>query len=130
MQFSLLILGSPYSSQSVSTALRFAHAAVNAKHNLYRIFFYHDAVNCANTLITPPQDDINIPEQWQTLAHDHNIDLVVCIASALKRGVLDATEADRYEQPGHNLTAGFEISGLGQLVDASIHSDRVITFGP
>jgi tRNA 2-thiouridine synthesizing protein D len=130
MQFSLLILGSPYSSQSISTALRFANAAVEAKHNLYRIFFYHDAVNCANDLITPPQDDTNIPKQWQALARDHNVDLVVCIASALKRGILDATEADRYERPSHNLTEGFEISGLGQLIDASIKSDRVITFGP
>lgn len=130
MRFSLLILGAPYSSQSVSTALRFAQAAVDTGHSFYRIFFYHDAVNSGNSLITPPQDENDIPLQWQTLANDHNIDLVVCIASALKRGVLDAKEADRYEKDVHNLNDGFNISGLGQLVDASIESDRLITFGP
>ncbi len=130
MRFSLLILGAPYSSQSVSTALRFAQASIAAGHSLYRIFFYHDAVNSGNTLITPPQDESDIPHQWQALADDHDIDLVVCIASALKRGVLDEKEADRYEQSTHNLNKHFTISGLGQLVDASIESDRLITFGP
>ncbi|MFA7555070.1 MAG: sulfurtransferase complex subunit TusD [Spongiibacteraceae bacterium] len=130
MQLSLLILGSPYSSQSVATALRFANAAINSGHQLYRIFFYHDAVNCANALITPPQDEQNIPEQWQQLAKEHNVDLVICIASALKRGIINDTEAKRYDKQASNLAENFEISGLGQLVDATIHSDRLITFGP
>ena len=130
MQFSLLVLGSPYSSQSVSTALRFANAVIAGGHQLYRVFFYHDAVNSANTLITPPQDASHIPEQWQALAEQHQTDLVVCVASALKRGVLNPAEAERYEKPASNLSPGFDISGLGQLVDAAIQSDRLITFGP
>lgn len=130
MRFSLMILGAPYSSQSVATALRFTQAAVDAGHSFHRIFFYHDGVNSGNALITPPQDENNIPQQWQSLADKHGIDLVVCIASALKRGVLDKKEAERYEQTNHNLNNGFTISGLGQLVDASIESDRLITFGP
>ena len=130
MQLSLLVLGSPYSTQSTATALRFAKAAVNAGHNIFRVFFYHDAVNAAKQLITPPQDEANIPQQWQQLARDNHIDMVVCIASALRRGVLDETEADRYEKPSSNLAQGFDISGLGQLVEASIQSDRLVTFGP
>ena len=130
MRFSLLVLGAPYSSQSVSTALRFAQAAVNGGHSLYRIFFYHDAVNSGNALITPPQDENDIPSQWQALASEHDIDLVVCIASALKRGVIDPKEADRFEKASHNLAENFTISGLGQLVDATASSDRLITFGP
>jgi tRNA 2-thiouridine synthesizing protein D len=129
MQLSLLILGAPYSSQSVSTALRFANAALNTGHSLYRVFFYHDAVNCGNSLISPPQDEQNLPLEWQDLAKSHNIELIVCVSSALKRGVLDTTEAERYNKQHHNLSENFEISGLGQLVDASIHSDRIITFG-
>ena len=128
-KFSLLILGNPYSQQSVYTALRFAHAALEAGHSIYRVFLYHDGVNCGNALITPPQDEQNIPEQWTELAATHDIDIVVCVASALRRGILDKSEAERYEKTNHNLAEGFEISGLGQLVDASIVSDRVITFG-
>ncbi len=128
MKFSLLVLGSPYSSQSVSTALRFVQTAIAKGHSVYRVFFYHNGVNCGNQLITTPQDETDIPAQWSTLAAAHDIDLVVCVGSALRRGILDRTEAERYEQPAANLADNFEISGLGQLVEASIVSDRVITF--
>ncbi len=130
MIFSLLILGAPYSSQSVKTALRFANASIETGNSIYRIFFYHEAVNSGNELLTPPQDEIHIPNEWQAMARDNSIDLVVCIASALKRGVLDSTEADRYEKPASNLAPNFNLSGLGQLIDASVKSDRLITFGP
>jgi tRNA 2-thiouridine synthesizing protein D len=130
MQFSLLVLGSPYSSQSTATALRFANAVISSGNQLYRVFFYHDGVHSANELICPPQDELHIPEQWQQLAQTSKVDLVVCVGSALKRGILDTTEADRYEKHHHNLKPEFEISGLGQLVDAAIHSDRLVTFGP
>lgn len=130
MIFSLLILGAPYSSQSVKTALRFANASIDTGNSIYRIFFYHDSVSTGSALLTPPQDEIHIPNEWQTIAENNDIDLVVCIASALKRGVLDSTEANRYEKPASNLAAPFNLSGLGQLVDASIKSDRVVTFGP
>lgn len=130
MQFSLLVLGSPTSTQSATTALRFATAAIGAGHSIFRVFFYHDAVNVANELICPPQDEINISQQWQLLAQKNDIDMVVCVASALKRGILDTTEAERYDKPSANLNEGFDISGLGQLVEASISSDRIVTFGP
>lgn len=130
MKFSLLILGGPYTSQSINTALRFAKAAIENKHTIYRAFFYHDGIYAANSLITPPQDEANIPEQWAQLAKQHNIDLVVCVASALKRGVLNSQEAQRYEKKAHNLHDKFDISGLGQLVDAMTISDRMVSFGP
>ena len=130
MKYTLNILGAPYSTQSMSTALRFANALVKQGHQLYRVFFYHDAVNAGNSLITPPQDEINIPAQWQSLAEQHNIDLVVCIASALKRGVLNDSESSRYEKNSSNLAEGFDISGLGQLIEAIAESDRVVSFGP
>lgn len=130
MQFSLLVLGSPYSTQSSTSALRFAMAALNAGHTLHRVFFYHDGVTNGNSLITPPQDETNIPEQWQAIADNHRTELILCISSALKRGVLDKTEANRYSKLADNVHPQFEISGLGQLVDAAVASDRLITFGP
>ncbi len=130
MRLSLLLLGAPQSSQSGGTALRFARAALQAGHQIYRVFLYHDAVLTGNSLTTPPQDETDLPVEWQQLAAQHNIDLVVCVSSALKRGILDIEEAKRYEKSAANLHTGFEISGLGQLVDASFGSDRLITFGP
>jgi sulfur relay (sulfurtransferase) complex TusBCD TusD component (DsrE family) len=35
----------------------------------------------------------------------------------------------RYERSGSNLLESAVLSGLGQLVDASLKSDRVLSFG-
>ncbi len=129
MKFSILVLGAPYSRQSVQTAYRFADAALQRGHSIYRVFFYHDAVNTGNALSQPPQDAASLPALWTELGQKHQLDLVVCISSALKRGVIDPTEAARYEKPAANLAPGFELSGLGQWVDACLNSDRVLTFG-
>ena len=128
MKFSLLVLANPYSSQGALSALKFADACIKSSHEIYRVFFYHDAVHSGSTLQTPAQDEINIQEQWSDLAKKHNIDLVICIAAALKRGNLDEAEANRYEKPNHNLSSDFELSGLGQLLDAQLNSDRLVTF--
>jgi len=128
MIFTLAIYSSP-SSQASDSAYRFAKSLLHNNHTLYRIFFYHDAVYQSSALNTPPQDESNKTNEWRILAQKYDIDLVVCIAAGLRRGVLDAKEAERYEKPASNLGDGFELSGLGQLIDAVVHSDRVITFG-
>lgn len=130
MNYSIVVLGAPYSSSSATTALNFTKALLSSGHSIFRVFFYHDGVHCANELSTPPQDEVNLPDQWQTLKEQHNLDLVVCIAAGVKRGILDQSEASRHEKNCSNLNTSFELSGLGQLVEATEQSDRVITFGP
>ena len=98
-------------------------------HEIYRVFFYQDGVHTGNRAITPPQDEVNIQRLWSELATDNHIELIVCIASALRRGVLDQTEADRYEKSCASLDPAFTISGLGQLIDAGLNADRLVTFG-
>ena len=129
MIFSLAIYAAPYTSQASDSAYRFALALLENGHTLYRVFFYQDGVHTSSSLTTPPQDEIHFTQNWQALARQHNIDLVVCIAAALKRGLLNQKEASRYDRPAFNLAEGFELSGLGQLVDATVMSDRLITFG-
>ena len=129
MKYSIIILGAPHSSQGANTALQFTKALLKSTHTVYRIFFYHDAIHNGSSLSCPPQDELNIPTEWQSLKEQHNIDLVICIAAAVKRGVLDENEAIRHEKKHFNLENSFELSGLGQLVDATERSDRVITFG-
>ena len=96
---------------------------------IYRVFFYHDGVYTGNGAIAPPQDEPDIRQMWSSLAAANQIELIVCIASALRRGVLDRTEADRYEKSNANLDSSFTISGLGQLIDAGLNADRLVTFG-
>jgi len=129
LKIALAVYGPPYTSQASHSALNFARAALAGGHEIYRLFFYHDGVYNANHLVQPPQDEVNIQAEWAALAQAHGIDLVVCVASSLRRGMLDATEANRYERSQHAVTPPFHISGLGQLIDAGIQADRLVTFG-
>jgi tRNA 2-thiouridine synthesizing protein D len=128
MIFSLAIY-SPPSSQASYTAFRFAESLLQQGHTLHRVFFYHDGAYHGSPLVCPPQDEFNLTEAWSQLAAEFTLDIVVCIAAGLKRGILNDEEALRYEQPTSNLSDTMELSGLGQLVEASIVSDRIITFG-
>ena len=80
-------------------------------------------------LLLPPKDDRNITNEWSNLAKEHGVDLVVCVAAAQRRGILDKGEAERNGKDSDNIADGFRISGLGQLVEAGIQADRLITFG-
>ena len=118
MKFGIVVNEGPYQHQASDSAYLFAKAAIEQGHEVWRVFFYHDGVNNASKLTEPPQDDRNIVNRWSKLADEHKVDLVVCVAAALRRGIKD-----------ENLAAGFRISGLGQLVEAGIQCDRLVTFG-
>lgn len=127
MKFAIVVHGAPYSSESAHSALHFAEAALRGGHEIYRVFFYHDGVYNGSDLLAPPQDEWDLRSRWADLGRQ--TELVVCIASSLRRGMLDATEADRYEKPAHNVAPAFIVSGLGQLIDAGLNADRLVTFG-
>ncbi|MFM2067925.1 MAG: hypothetical protein RLZZ584_2834 [Pseudomonadota bacterium] len=118
MKFALLVNEGPYTHQASDSAWQFAHAAIAKGHEVTRVFFYHDGVYNSTRLTEPPQDDRHIVNRWSKLKEVHGTDLVVCVAAALRRGIKDEV-----------LAPGFRISGLGQLVDAGIKADRLVTFG-
>ncbi len=129
MKFSIQVNEGPYQHQASDTAYQFAKAALAAGHEIFRVFFYHDGVNNATRLAVPPQDDRNVAKQWSELAIANNLDMVVCIAAAQRRGIMDADEAKRQSLSADNIAEGFRISGLGQLIEAGIESDRLVVFG-
>jgi len=118
MKFGIMISEGPYTHQATDTAYQFCRAAIAKGHKVQRVFFYHDGVNNATKLTEPPQDDRHIVNRWSKLAEEHAVDLVVCVAAALRRGIRD-----------ENLAPGFRISGLGQLVESGIQADRLVVFG-
>ena len=128
MNFALAVHGPPYSSQASTTALRFARAALEAGHAIPRVFFYHDGVHAASSFAVPPQDEPSPLPGWAELAEEHGIELAVCIAASLKRGLVNDEEQHRYELPGSNLHPAFVIVGLGQLLEAIATADRYVTF--
>jgi len=129
MKLSILVNEGPYQHQSADTAIQFTKAALAKGHEIFRVFFYHDGVNNGTRFAVPPQDDRNITAEWTKLAKDHDLDLVICIAAAQRRGILDENEAKRQGKDGDNIAEGFRISGLGQLIEAGIQSERLVIFG-
>ncbi len=129
MRFTILVKGLPCSDASSRSALHYARAVLAQGHDIYRVFFYQDGVNNANALVAMPQDETDQVRQWSEFGQTTGVELVACIASCLRRGILDASEAERYQKPAPSLAPGFQISGLGQLIDACLEADRVMTFG-
>ena len=128
MKFVINVL-SDSTAPSTRRALRFAQAVLAAGHEIVRVFFYQEGVLTASSNLVVAQDQVDIAQQWQALIAEHKLDAVVCIAAALRRGVLDQAEAQRYQLGAVNLAAGCELSGLGQLHDGLQQADRSISFG-
>jgi tRNA 2-thiouridine synthesizing protein D len=118
MKFGILVNEGPYQHEASDSAYLFCKAAIEAGHEIDRVFFYHDGVNNATKLTEPPQDDRDVVTRWAKLGEDYGVDLVVCVAAALRRGIVE-----------ENLARGFRISGLGQLVESAIRADRLVVFG-
>jgi tRNA 2-thiouridine synthesizing protein D len=129
MKFALHVLSAPYSGQGCLTAFNFAKAALLQGHQITRVFFSGEGVLIGNGFTTPAQDDSNLHLAWTTLAEQYAFEMILCISASLKRGIIDSREATRYEKPGFNVTEPFILSGLGQLVEAGLVNDHLITFG-
>ena len=128
MKFAIALFSAAHAPSS-RRALLFAQAALAGGHEIVRLFFYQDGVYSAANSVVTPQDEQDIAQQWRALVGEHQLDGVVCIAAALRRGVLNAEEAARYQRNAVNLDAPWALSGLGQLHDAIQDADRLICFG-
>lgn len=117
MKFAILVTAAPQGRQSSDTALAFAKAVLSRGHEIARVFFYGEGVLNANRLSAPPADERHPGRDWSKLAVEHGVELVVCANAAVKRGIREA-----------NLAPGFRISGLGQLAEAMVAADRMVTF--
>ena len=129
MKYAIQINTSPYHSGSGHVAYQFVKTALDMGHQVSRIFFYHDGVDYAFKYTTPPDDELHFTQLWSDLAKRYELDLVVCISAAQRRGLLCADEASRQAKQDDDVAEGFRIGGLGQWVEATLISDRLITFG-
>ncbi len=129
MKFGIVVNEGPYTHQAADTAYQFTKAVLEKGHEVYRVFFYHDGVNVGTRMTVPPQDERHIQRNWSELGEKYKLDMVVCIAAAQRRGIMDENEAKRQGLDGDNIAPGFRISGLGQLIEAGIQADRLVTFG-
>lgn len=119
----LLLITSAPTSIHAWHALGLAQA-LQQKGEDFRVFFYQDAVAVSNALQWVPDDQRKLTAEWQKLA----LRLPVCVSAALARGITDEENAQRHQLKQHNLAAGFELAGLGELADAVQSSQRLIQF--
>lgn len=128
MRYALLVTGAPYGTQQSSSALLFAQALMVTGHQLESVFFYREGVLNASQLTAPASDEADIVSAWQALQQQSGVGLHICVAAALRRGIVDEQESARLELPGTNLAAGFTLSGLGAFAEAALTCDRLVQF--
>ena len=128
MRYAIAIHSAPYGGNGSRAGLSFARAALAAGHEISRVFFYHDGVYNALSSAVAPQGEADSGGAWSVFHTETGVELAVCIASGIKRGVLSEEERNRYDQTAATLAPGFELVGLGQLMDAILTSDRYIEF--
>ena len=129
LSYTLLINAAPQTGEAAKSALRFAESLLRMGHRIECLFFYGDGVMNTSTLTVMPQDEINLPAAWNALIEANEFSSVVCVSSALRRGIVDSTEAQRHELSASSCYASSEIGGLGQLIEALSKSDRTLSFG-
>ncbi len=117
MRFTLLVLSSPETGDANIRAAQFARTLLREGHELACAFFQDSAVLTGLNDCDAPQDEADVRALWSDLAAAHGSKLVACVASAARHGVTES-----------RLRSGFEIGGLGELVNASQASDRLLTF--
>lgn len=122
MRFTLLVLTPPDAGASPRHALAFARTALHAGHELACVFFYDQGATTALAGTEGSQDELDIRDDWSELAANHELKLVACVSSAARFGVAS-------EGSGERLREGFEIGSLGDLMECSASSERLLTFG-
>ena len=129
MKYAIQINASPNDSSVGYSAYQFIQSALQMKHEIFRVFFYQEGIYHAFNYATPPDDELQMIKKWTELAKQQDVDLVVCISAAQRRGLLSDDEAKRQEKQDVDLAQGFRISGLGQLLESILLADRFIEFG-
>jgi tRNA 2-thiouridine synthesizing protein D len=112
------------------SALQFVAAVLTAGHRVDQVFFFQDGVTIA---IRAPDAagglELSARERllddWRELAKRHSISLAVCSGAAVRRSP-EGTAAEQQSE----LPTGFELMGLGQLIESIALSDRFVSFAP
>ena len=128
LRYCLLVTGPAYGTQQASAAYQFALALIASGHHLDSVFFYREGVLNGNLLSAPASDEFDLVRSWQRMAADYQVALNVCVAAALRRGVIDETEAHNQGHGQTNLQPGFTLTGLGSLAEASLTYDHLMQF--
>lgn len=116
MKFSIFV-NCPPTLPAAKAALRFCQNLSVSNHTLHRVFFFEDGV--LNSAHSEPLCD-----QWAALISKHQLDAVCCVNACVRVSL-----ANGKGKATQDMHPAFKLAGLGQLVEASVASERCITFG-
>jgi tRNA 2-thiouridine synthesizing protein D len=128
MNINILVTGHLYSSQSAYSALRFCESAVHAGHIISQVFFYQNGVTQTSRLSLPLEDEFDARQRWANFAADNKVPLVMCISAGERRGMMGDEQAMENQLGSGNLAGNISVAGLGLLHEASLESDRMVSF--
>ena len=109
----ILVSASPHTHQA-KLAMADAKARLSQGETV-SVFFYGDGAYTASRLLWQTADVPSITDEWARLSQQHNLDLPVCVSTALARGITDVDNANRHSLDGDNLRAPFRLVGLSEL---------------
>lgn len=128
LRYALLVCGPAYGSERSACAWQFAKALGQSQHQLTDVFFYQDGVYNASQWLLPATDEVNMAEQWLSLAQQQSVKLHICSSAAMRRGMIDQSLAQQYQFSAGNIHPVFCLTGLTELAQLILHCDRVIQF--
>lgn len=96
-------------------ALEQVRTVIAQQHIISCIYFLFDGAYLANKYIDMPTDEINLSREWQNFARDNALELLVCSASGLRRGICPET-----------IATGFRFGSIGELVESCAAADQVV----
>lgn len=125
----VLFTHSPFDN-STQQGIEFIQKFFQNPHNPAKlhIFLYGEAVLLANRLTWLSADIPNPSKNLQTFAKAYQLNIQVCVTTALTRGVVDAENAKRHSLNGDNLAENFELVGLGELAMHLHQSTKLYQF--
>ncbi|WP_296403697.1 sulfurtransferase complex subunit TusD [Psychrobacter sp.] len=126
----LLLINADPSQGIACHAYRYAKAFLESGYqsDKLNIFFYGEAAHTANILRWQTADRTNLTQLWSQLSLAYQLNLPVCVSTALTRGVTDNDNAGRHQLDSSNLASGFKLVGLGELAEQLSKADKVISF--
>ena len=129
----LLLITKDPSHPLAHLALRYARAVLEQTNTTdndapLKLFFYADGAHIANRLRWQSAEQVNLTQEWQNLAEQHNISLPVCVSTALSRGISDSDNSARHQLQGDNVAQGFTLVGLSDLAMMMQSDCRLLQF--
>ncbi|MEL0648503.1 sulfurtransferase complex subunit TusD [Pseudoalteromonas agarivorans] len=114
-RFVLSLHTPPSDHDTTQRLVSFAQACLAQGHTIDAIFLYQQGIYHASNNLDLPSDELQITQLWQQLA-DQNINLMLCVTAAEKRG-LDIKN-----------TSVFTVAGLAEFAMLASDADKWVQF--